>query len=175
MGPANLLYDKPTGYRASMVCFPYDDLASWSPPYTPNILAEQFEKTAAIWAAGLVHLQRAVQRTPDDRRATAEADLRVARAAQLHFASSANQIRFIMARDALAGPGLSAEKRQQLRARMQAWIDHEIALARELFTITQQDSRIGFEAANQYFYVPLDLVEKVVNCEFVKQNLGAGD
>jgi len=30
-----------------------------------------------------------------------------------------------------------------------------------------QDSRIGFEASNQYFYLPLDLVEKVVNCQYV--------
>ena len=30
--------------------------------------------------------------------------------------------------------------------------------------IQSRDSRIGFEASNQYYYVPLDLVEKVVNC-----------
>jgi hypothetical protein len=27
-----------------------------------------------------------------------------------------------------------------------------------------KDSRLGFEASNQYAYVPLDLVEKVLNC-----------
>jgi hypothetical protein len=37
-------------------------------------------------------------------------------------------------------------------------------LARELFTLASQDSRIGFEASNHYYYVPLDLVEKVINC-----------
>jgi hypothetical protein len=40
----------------------------------------------------------------------------------------------------------------------------EQALARRLCALQRQDSRIGFEAANQYFYVPLDLVEKVLNC-----------
>ena len=34
---------------------------------------------------------------------------------------------------------------------------HEIVVLR-------LDSRIGFEASNQYYYVPLDLVEKVLNC-----------
>lgn len=29
------------------------------------------------------------------------------------------------------------------------------------------DSRIGFEATNQYYYLPQDLVEKVVNCEVI--------
>jgi len=27
------------------------------------------------------------------------------------------------------------------------------------------DSRIGFEASNQYYYIPLDLAEKIVNCD----------
>ncbi|MFV2070456.1 MAG: hypothetical protein ACC645_26110, partial [Pirellulales bacterium] len=173
MGPANLLYGEPTGYRASMVGFPYDDVGSWCPPYTPTILAEQFEKVATLWATGLVSMERVVERAPANRRATAEADLRVARAAYLHFASSANQVRFVLARDALRQPELSPEDRQKLRPQIQLLLDQEIALARELFTITQHDSRIGFESANQYFYVPLDLVEKVVNCVFIGQHLDA--
>ena len=28
-------------------------------------------------------------------------------------------------------------------------------------------SRIGFEATNHYMYYPLDMVEKVVNCDYV--------
>jgi hypothetical protein len=40
----------------------------------------------------------------------------------------------------------------------------EIALARQLYAIQRRDARIGFESSNQYFYAPLDLVEKVVNC-----------
>ena len=37
--------------------------------------------------------------------------------------------------------------------------------AKALFRLTSQDSRIGFEASNHYYYVPQDLVEKVINCE----------
>jgi hypothetical protein len=40
----------------------------------------------------------------------------------------------------------------------------EIALARRLHAIQSRDSRIGFEASNQYYYVPVDLAEKVINC-----------
>ena len=40
----------------------------------------------------------------------------------------------------------------------------EIALARRLHGIQSRDSRIGFEASNQYYYVPVDLMEKVLNC-----------
>ena len=37
MGPANLLYQQPTGYSATMVGFPYDDLARWRGPYPPEV------------------------------------------------------------------------------------------------------------------------------------------
>jgi hypothetical protein len=46
----------------------------------------------------------------------------------------------------------------------------EIELAKRLFTLTREDSRIGFEATNHYNYYPLDLVEKVVNCQYVLDN-----
>ena len=36
--------------------------------------------------------------------------------------------------------------------------------------MTKADSRIGFEASNQYYYLPLDLVEKVINCDYILQN-----
>ena len=54
-------------------------------------------------------------------------------AAAIHFRSTANQARFVM--------------------------------ARRLHAIQTRDSRIGFEASNQYYYVPVDLVEKVINCQ----------
>ena len=45
---------------------------------------------------------------------------------------------------------------------MKRRLESEIALARQLFTLVQQDAHIGFEPSCQYFYLPLDLVEKVV-------------
>jgi hypothetical protein len=50
-----------------------------------------------------------------------------------------------------------------------------MALARELFTLSRLDSRIGFEASNQYCYLPLDLVEKVVNCQWILHHEMASD
>jgi hypothetical protein len=40
----------------------------------------------------------------------------------------------------------------------------EIALARRLYRLQIRDSRLGFEASNQYNYVPIDFMEKVLNC-----------
>ncbi len=44
-------------------------------------------------------------------------------------------------------------------------------LARALYDLTLDHSRKGFESSNQYYYMPLDLVEKVVNCEFIVAGL----
>jgi hypothetical protein len=47
---------------------------------------------------------------------------------------------------------------------MERLLRAEIESARRLHAIQSRDSRIGFEATNQYYYVPVDLAEKVINC-----------
>jgi len=153
-GPANLLFARETGFKATMVGFPYDDLASWCGPYPPEVLADQFARVASGWMEGVklwdqLHGQAALE------------DRRLIHAARLHFASSANQVRFILARQG------------NHRDTMIELLDAEAAIARELFTLTQEDSTIGFESSNQYYYMPLDLVEKVINCEYLRSALAA--
>ena len=55
---------------------------------------------------------------------------------------------------------------------MKRCLESEIALAQQLHVLVQEDSRIGFEPSCQYFYLPLDLVEKVVNCRWLLQQMG---
>ena len=43
--------------------------------------------------------------------------------------------------------------------------EDEIRLARRQYTICRQNSAIGYEASNQYYYRPLYLVEKILNCQ----------
>ncbi|HLU46897.1 MAG TPA: hypothetical protein VK116_02395, partial [Planctomycetota bacterium] len=104
--------------------------------------------------------------------------LRVARAAGIAFQSVANQTRFIMARNALRAAEENAgnapsERRQALRDDLHRILRDEIALAQELFQLARDDSRIGFEASNHYFFTPNDLVEKVVHCEWALEALEA--
>ncbi len=167
MGPANLLYGRPTGYSATMVGFPYDDLQRWRGPYPPEVFVDQFQKVADGWADGLADLEAAQSFVPAELRAAAAADLRVAQAAQIHFASVANQARFVMARDALiaAPDDVEADK---LRQQLIKILDREIDLAHRMFALSSADSRLGYEASNHYYYVPLDMVEKVINCDNLK-------
>lgn len=148
LGPANLLYARPTGFRASMVTFPFDDLDGWRGPYSVETLQGQFAKVAHGWRAGLDILHELRRRHPSS---ALDDEWRVAFAAEIHFKSTVNQIRYIRAR----------ENDAPMARRL---LEDEIILARELFTLVGADSRLGFEATNHYGYIRLDLAEKIINC-----------
>jgi hypothetical protein len=167
LGPANLLWAEPTGYAATMVGFPYDDLDAWRAVYPSDIFIQQVEKVATGFSQALGQLKsedgRALGESTSSHRQSFEEELRVAEAAAIHFQSVANQARFILARRAVLAPGPGAERKRELD-QIERLLRDEIALARRLYELQCCDSRLGFEASNQYYYVPLDLAEKVLNC-----------
>lgn len=171
VGPANLLFAKPTGYAATMVGFPYDDLDSWRSIYPKKVFISQFTKVANGWKAGLDYFKKVLTLTGKDKQKNAEGDWLIAKATYLHFASVANQACFIVDRDSLLKNDLSDRDKDALKRRINNTLNKEVDLAVELFKITRIDSRIGFEASNQYYYVPQDLIEKVIDCEFVRKRL----
>lgn len=167
-GPSNLLYARPTGYAATMVGFPYDALNQWRAIYPAEVLRTQFEKIAAGWQEGLAILDHAQNKaTAAVQRANLQIDHTLAEAAGLHFRSVANQIRFIMSRDALLSGSLQQSQRKAYIETARNTLRDEIRTASRLFTLTLRDSRIGYEASNHYYYLPLDLVEKVINCRHI--------
>ncbi len=168
VGPANLLYPEPTGYSATTVCYPYDDVDQWRAIYPADILAGQFEKMDSGWKRGLVFFEKALGRTTTcQKRANAVEDFRIAEAACLYFRSVANQIRFTVARNALLSESLTtAERKANIKIIKKTAAD-EIKVAKRFFSLVRQDSRIGFEADAKYYYLPLDLVEKAINCEYI--------
>ena len=166
-GPSNLLWAVPTGYRATMVGLPYDDLAGWSAPYPPATFIQQMEKVASGFEIGLAMLQDALARAREslsymEVRAF-QGELSVAEAAAIHFRSVVNQARFVQARDRVERE-TRGEGRASGRREMRQLLNDEMLLARRLYTIQQADARIGFEATNHYYYVPDDLLEKIINC-----------
>ncbi len=78
-----------------------------------SVLAGQFEKITRGWDEGLAGL-RAARAKPahPHRQANLRTDLGLAEAAGLHFRSVANQVRFIMARDALLSGSLEGRRTQ---------------------------------------------------------------
>jgi hypothetical protein len=148
LGPANLLYARPTGFRATMIGLPFDDLDAWRGTYSAQTLQSQFEQLSAKWQQGVDVLERLRHSHPSP---SIEDEWRIAEAAGIHFQSAANQVRFVQARQ--SDPAVASEV---LRA--------EKSLALRLLDLVSRDSRIGFEATNQYGYTRFDLVEKLLNC-----------
>ena len=71
-----------------------------------------------------------------------------------------------------ANPLSPAERRRRIDE-IKRIAEREITPARELYRLTRLDSMLGFETFCQYFYLPLDLVEKVVNCQHVLDRYAA--
>jgi hypothetical protein len=150
----------------------YDDYQSWVGSYPVEVAEKQFEKMAALWASGLVGFRLALERVPAGKQPSARKDLGIAETCYLHFKSVANQILFcgLRAEYQEAAPGA----RPALAERMSKIAREEIELAKRQYAIAREDSTIAFEASNHYYYRPLDLVEKVLNCQYVIDALRAG-
>lgn len=162
-GPANPLRLHATGYKPGMILFPYDDYQAWAGKYPPEVIEKQFAKMAALWSAGLAVMERSLAHVPPHKKAAADMDLAIARTCHHHFQSTANQVEFYLLRDGAQTP--------EAAARMRALAEEEINLARRQFEVARQHSVIGYEASNHYYYTPLDLVEKALNCRYVMRQL----
>lgn len=162
MGPANPLFAKPTNYRATMVGIPYDDLKSWCAVYPPEVWISQMRKTSVGMLRGAEMLEATLNDVPEEKRAACAQDARYARCAGIHFASSANQAEWILIRESQA----PADVKRKLEI-----LDSEIALAEQELALVREDSAIGFESTNQYWFTPQDLVEKIAQCRLLKAEI----
>ena len=153
LGPANPLYPRKTGHSATMVGFPYDDLSRWRSVYPEDVYRDQFAKVADAFESGSAEFARAMSQMDFSAKNIAVRDLGVIRAAELHFRSVVNQLDFLFARNRRAD---AVAMRDAAR--------RELAVAKEFLPIVRGDSRIGFEASNHYYYLPIDIVEKVLLC-----------
>lgn len=148
-----------------MVGFPYDNFDAWRAVYPPEVFIQQLENVASGFEHSLAELRTETTQSAAsarERRAL-ELECGVAEAAAIHFRSAANQAHFVFNRTAFAKASNSNATAPHCAA-MQRVLRNEIALARRLYELQRGDSRLGFEASNQYYYVPADLMEKVLNC-----------
>ncbi|MDO5581898.1 MAG: hypothetical protein Q4G69_12275 [Planctomycetia bacterium] len=171
IGPANPLYLKPTGYASTMVGIPYDALNRWRGPYPPEIFAGQFEKMEKGFLEGAGYLEKALAFSRSEFLKENQDQVRMAKTIGTVYGSVANQTRFILLRDQLAAPGISPEKKKEIIGKMIPLVEKEIEFAKMLYLFSCEDSRIGFESTNHYWFVPSDLVEKVILCRWILAEL----
>ena len=168
MGPANLLWPTATHYRATMVGLPYDDLDSWRSIYPPDIFIQQLRKVAKGFQEGLATLENATVPMPKTQQfiKNIQQEKRIMEACAIHFQSVADQSHFILCRNLLQTCIEPGEKQELIRE-LRELLEKEIQHATRLRYLQMEDSRLGFEASNHYFYTPCDLAEKVINCHYL--------
>jgi hypothetical protein len=142
-----------------MILFPQDDYKAWSGRYPPEVVFREFSRMAKRWLGALADFRKAMTLAEADGKEGAAEDLAIAETCWIHFQSTANQVEFYMLRDA---PPNDAR-----RARMRDLAVNEIELARQLYPIAKRHSVIAYEASNHYYYRPADLLEKIVNCQYL--------
>jgi len=170
VGPSNPLWTTPTGYNATMTGFPYDDAKNWCGVFPLEIFANQMEKVSHGFTESLSTIKKETENIEFDKsmyKKNFEQECRVIEVCSLHFESVANQIRFVILRNELLNNNISDERKQQIIENLTKLIKREKELATKEYYIQITDSRIGFEATNHYFFVPLDLALKSLNCEYL--------
>lgn len=146
-GVSNLLFPEPTGYKATMTCYAYDDLDSWRSIYPVEIFEDQLDRLCRLWAEGMALLE-------DD-----GSELWImAKTAFIQFSACLNQVRFYRARKA----GDTAV--------MRTMAARELENAREMLALMNRTPVIGFEAANHYYFSRGNIAEKIVNCQYIIDN-----
>jgi len=174
MGPANPLYFKPTGYQATMVGLPYDDLLKWCSFYPPAIWIEQMEKVRDGFAHGNDLWNQLTERTTGAQQQKAQRERGLFLTVELHYASCANQARFVLARDKFFSVTDDTE-RAAYRAELCTIVRDELSTTKRLLPLVKADARIGYESSNHYYYIPQDLLEKVLNCRHILEKLESAE
>jgi hypothetical protein len=164
VGPANPLWEKPTGYTATMVGIPYDDLKNWTTIYPPEVFAAQLTKVSEGFMTALEKLKNRTGKLnlKAAQKAALEEEFDIAETIAIHYGSIVNQVQFISLRDSIAK--LSGDQLKKTRSLLEQTLEKEIVLAKRMNVLQNRNAKLGFEATNHYFYIPSDLVEKVINC-----------
>lgn len=147
---ANLLFEKPTVFDATMTGYPYDHLASWRAIYPEDVYVSQLYKLSNEWEKGLEMI--------GDIPTCAFKDM--AYYGYSLFKSSYLQSRYCQIRN---DPTQTESILSILR--------DEKALAVQNYAIMKRNSTIGYEAANHYYVSKHMLLEKIVQCDYLAEKL----
>ena len=160
-GPMAPFFLHKTDYRATMVGFPFDDLTGWRGIYPAEIYEDEYHKLTEGWREGVLLLERyeGMNRELDEL-------ILIAKAILCQYESAYHHIQFVQYRgdDAL-------EVNSVRRAEMIRVISEEMDTVQKLIGLQLEDSRIGYESSNHYFYTLQDLKEKIINLNWCESML----
>jgi hypothetical protein len=161
-GVANPLFETPSNMKASMTCYPYDDLRGWGgisainpfdsehPVYPPEVLEKQYALICESWEKGLEIIKDLPLCEFKD----------MAYYGYTLFKGSLNQIRFYIERDG-----------RHNKEVMRGIVENEKELAKTVYEIMLRNSAVGYEAANHYYITTSSIAEKIIQCDYLLNNL----
>lgn len=157
-GAANLLYTKPSNMRSTTTCFPYDDITGWcarhkgddtggwTELYTGEILKNQYALLCDEWEKGL----DIIKDMPDSEFKD------MAFYGYTLFKASYNQTAYYLERDGKKDKNV-----------MNELIKSEKELALMAYKIMLKNASVGYEASNHYLVTKSQLMEKIVQCDYL--------
>jgi hypothetical protein len=156
-GPSLPLYrrDVPPPFGSVSLLNSKDDWTHWTSPYSPELMTRLLRHLCDRWDDGLKDLAQAVEKSARGRRRMAERDLGVAWMVGYTYRAYANALKFYKARD--SGDVVT----------MKRIAAEEIPATEEALRRVRADSRLGWEAELQYFYRPLDVLERLLSLDAV--------
>lgn len=168
MGPSNPMMIKPTGYNSTMVGLPYDDLKKWTAVYPADVWIAQMERSAAGFAEGIEQLRKAMKVVNRKHRADLENLYRRTEAVRIHLESAAVQARFYKNRNLYYIEDNTVIRKEYIKNMLEACAA-ERQLIEDAMKVVTRDSSIGYESSNQYFYIPIDLVEAHISIRYAER------
>lgn len=160
-GPMAPFFLEKTGYTATMVGFPYDNLERWSGIYPEDVYEDEYRQLVEGWREGLADLLAYQGKTPE-----LDEMILMAKGVLCQYESAYHHIQFVSRRDAFLAGGEDTLRDEMLRI-----VREEMETVQTLIDLRLQDSRIGFESSNHYFYTLQDLKEKMINLAYCEENI----
>ena len=167
-GPMAPFFLKNTGYRASMLGYPYDDMKSWSGIYPPEIYENEYRQLCEEWKQGLKLLERyeGYDKELDEM-------IFMAKTVLCQYESAYHHARFVNRRNAIFRDrdttGLEKQDYNMRREELLQIIREEMETVQSTIRLRLADSRVGFESSNHYFYTLQDLKEKMINLAYCEE------
>lgn len=159
-GPKSPFFPEPTNYRATMVGLPYDDLDGWRSIYPEEIFEFQFKALCDKWSYGLGLLKG----WKGEKHALYDELVNVAEGCLVCFRTNYHLIRFTRIRN-----DMLIRKTNDRIPEIIAILEAEEHNVLDTIRLQSADSRIGFEATNQYNFCRNDLEEKLLNIAYCKR------
>jgi len=154
--PANLLYSEPSGFSATMTCFPFDDIEKWRGIFPLDTYVTQLKKMSHGWDEGLKLLREALSGRALSQKTAELSDC--AEACGCHFRSMYLQCAYVILRD-----GMDYDTRLTVRE----ILEREKESVMETARLISHNPSIGYESSNHYLYTQNALLEKLVNIDYV--------